>query len=347
MKTVIAIAISSALMSASAYAHKEGDTIIKGGWASFKSEMDFQYEFQDQKEDKKNNSNGFALSLTHMASDKIGIELGYASGMTASYRGTSNYGMGRSQTNRYSIKGAPITLTANYYFGDANSKFRPYIGAGIAYVNFSSPKLTQTHYQEEIAPASTRALSCSPFGGCVEVPDAPTNNGNGGISSEMWPDWDMDHAMGVYPEPENVGTPDDGTGTPDNDFWGDNNGVTGTPNETPDMGTPDWNGGASDNFIPEPEYNEPVTSTMTSTIEDVQVDPGFGLAAKIGADYYVTDNFMITASVTYMDVKSKLSWTEKLTTNHSDGRKDEYTYKYSADMKVDPVYAMVGIGYRF
>lgn len=330
MKKVIAIAISSALMSASAYAHKEGDTIIKGGWASFKSEMDFQYEFQDQKEDKKNNSNGFALSLTHMASDKIGIELGYASGMTASYRGTSNYGMGRSQTNRYSIKGAPITLTANYYFGDANSKFRPYIGAGIAYVNFSSPKLTQTHYQEDIAPASIRALDCSPFGGCVEVPDMPSN--------ETWPEWDMDHAMGVYPESEGV-LDQNGNGAYDP------NAGTGTPDY--DMGTPDWDNGAGDSFIPEPEYNEPVTSTMTSTIEDVQVDPGFGLAAKIGADYYVTDNFMITASVTYMDVTSKLSWTEKMTTNHSDGRKDEYTYKYSADMKVDPVYAMVGIGYRF
>ncbi|MGG7053695.1 hypothetical protein ACLM7F_23480, partial [Salmonella enterica subsp. enterica] len=91
MKKVIAIAISSALMSASAYAHKEGDTIIKGGWASFKSEMGFDYDYRDQKEDKKNNSNGFALSLTHMASDKIGIELGYASGMTTTYNGSTSY----------------------------------------------------------------------------------------------------------------------------------------------------------------------------------------------------------------------------------------------------------------
>ncbi|EIC3047344.1 outer membrane beta-barrel protein [Salmonella enterica subsp. enterica serovar Manhattan] len=329
MKTVIAIAISSALMSGAAYAHKEGDTIIKGGWASFKSEMDFDYDYRDQKEDKKNNSNGFALSLTHMASDKIGLELGYASGMTATYNGSTSYA-GITQNNRYSIKGAPITLTANYYFGDANSKFRPYIGAGIAYVNFKSPSVNQGFTQEPIASRS-RALDCSPFGGCVEVPDMPSTGG--GVSNEMWPDWDMDNAMGVYPEPENVGTPDNNVG----DIWGDGG----------NTGTPDFNGGAGDNFIPEPEYNEPPMTTTTREIHDVQVDPGFGLAAKIGADYYVTDNFMITASVTYMDVKSKLSWSEKVTNDYGNGEVNEYNYTYSADMKVDPVYAMIGIGYRF
>lgn len=310
MKKVIAIAISSALMSASAYAHKEGDTIIKGGWASFKSEMGFDYDYRDQKEDKKNNSNGFALSLTHMASDKIGIELGYASGMTTTYNGSTSYA-GITQNNRYSIKGAPITLTANYYFGDANSKFRPYIGAGIAYVNFKSPSVSQTFDDPAVSRVSSRALDCSPFGGCVEVPDVPSN--------ETWPEWDMDNAMGVYPEPDNMGTPDSDNNI--GDLWPDSG--TGTPDNN--IGTP----------------------TTTRSIENVQVDPGFGLAAKVGADYYVTDNFMITASVTYMDVKSKLSWSEKVINDHGDGNVNEYNYKYSADMKVDPVYAMIGIGYRF
>ncbi|MGG7123615.1 hypothetical protein [Salmonella enterica] len=52
MKKVIAIAISSALMSASAYAHKEGDTKVKARWATYKTEMGFYYDYRDQKEDK-------------------------------------------------------------------------------------------------------------------------------------------------------------------------------------------------------------------------------------------------------------------------------------------------------
>ena len=34
------------------------------------------------------------------------------------------------------VKHLPPTLMAQYYFGDANSKVRPYVGAGINYTTF-------------------------------------------------------------------------------------------------------------------------------------------------------------------------------------------------------------------
>lgn len=338
------IALAVALASGSAYAHSEGDTIIKGGFSYFDTVTELDRDYQvSESEGKKNNGVGYALSLTHMASDKIGIELGYASGMTSTYRGGYNLGGGAKEFANYRIKGAPITLTVNYYFGDANSKFRPYVGAGIAYVNFKSPSVTKDYSQvatPAVAAVSQRWLDCSPYGGCVEVPDrpadyvpfpnVPTDEEMGvmpeipPVSNETWPDPDMDSQMGVYPEIPPMS----------NETWPD-----------PDMDSqmevmPEYYPGEM------PEYEE-ITVQSATTIEDVKVNPGFGIAAKAGFDYYFTDNFMLTASVTYMQVNSRLEWTERHTSKQSDGYVSEYTSRNSASLKTDPVYAMVGIGYRF
>ncbi|EBK0477684.1 hypothetical protein D3K51_18210 [Salmonella enterica] len=313
--TVIAIAV--ALASGSVYAHSGGDTIIKGGWASyFNNEPKLDSEFKGNNEDSKKTSNGFALSLTQMATDNIGIELGYASGMTATYKGDRFAGVD-IRHDRYQIKGAPITLTANYYFGDANSKFRPYIGAGVAYVNFKSPSVSSSY-----------------------TANTPVNR----MSPRLeWPSWDLDNGMNVYPGTETGGG-----------IWGDG-GTVGTPS-TPDerpiappstgtpgngVGTPPADGGAGGNFVP--DYGRTVSS-----VEDMKIDPAFGFAAKIGADYYVTENLMVTASVTYMNVETTIKWTENTKRVFNDGEEARHTSnRYSSNIKTDPVYAVVGIGYRF
>lgn len=245
MKTVIAIAISSALMSASAYAHKEGDTIIKGGWANIDANAQYSaYEAEADNgfnDNMSNKGNGFFISATHMVSDNVGLELAYHYGLKAdSYYINENVNswFKNKNTADMSIKGAPITLTANYYFGNGNSKFRPYIGAGLAYTYFSNENYGSSYETTEI--------------------------------------------------------------------------VSG------------------------------ITDSGVDDISNAKMDPAIGLAAKIGADYYLTDNFLISASVTYVTSKTTFSHDYK----YFDGM-ETVKRTSSSDIDVNPIIATVGIGYRF
>nr|DAH85521.1 MAG TPA: outer membrane protein [Caudoviricetes sp.] len=251
-KSAIALGVVLAMISGSAMAHKEGDTIIKGGFAHYDANMEFDTNtYQDTRELSKgldNTSNGLFISLTHMTSDKIGIELAYHHGMKVKgdydfvlERANSyypNYIERHGYTGEFGSKNVPITLTANYYFGDANTKFRPYVGAGLSYIKFDVTKNKSSFgYKDDL------------INGSIMMDEYLVNN---------------------------------------------------------------------------------------------DIDPAVGIAAKIGADYYVTDNVMITASVTYISAETTMTYTNK----YHNGIRDTESY-ISKDISINPVIATVGIGYRF
>ena len=78
------------------------------------------------------------LNLVWMWTDSIALEVLAATPFDHDLRvsGLSQYGF--STTDLGSTKHLPPTLSALYFFGNANSMIRPYIGAGVNYTTFFS-----------------------------------------------------------------------------------------------------------------------------------------------------------------------------------------------------------------
>ena len=68
---------------------------------------------------------------------------------------------------------------------------------------------------------------------------------------------------------------------------------------------------------------------------DLELDGSFGLAFQVGADYQLNDNWMVNASVRYIDIDSDVSF------------KIGEDIKGSADVEVDPVVFSLMVGYKF
>lgn len=75
------------------------------------------------------NNTQLGLTFTYMATDNIGVELLAATPFRHKI-GT------RATGDIATVHHLPPTLMAQWYFGDASSKFRPYVGAGINYTTF-------------------------------------------------------------------------------------------------------------------------------------------------------------------------------------------------------------------
>ncbi|MBT0726341.1 outer membrane protein OmpW [Rosenbergiella australiborealis] len=69
-------------------------------------------------------------------------------------------------------------------------------------------------------------------------------------------------------------------------------------------------------------------------LSNLRVKDSWGYAAQAGMDYQLTDNWMLNASVWYMDIKTKVRFNTGSDT-------------HSIDTKVNPVVFFLGAGYRF
>jgi|SaaInl4_150m_RNA_FD_contig_21_563427_length_987_multi_13_in_0_out_0_1 outer membrane protein len=90
--------------------------------------------------------------------------------------------------------------------------------------------------------------------------------------------------------------------------------------------------GFSTVFYLSPEVAGGVASTLYSGID---VEHTIGLAANVGLDYYINDNWMLTMGVWYIDVDA-----EATLTNVAGGTS-------TVDIDVNPIATLFGIGYRF
>ena len=81
-------------------------------------------------------------------------------------------------------------------------------------------------------------------------------------------------------------------------------------------------------------FDEELSSTAKNTFDGFSLDNSWGLAAQIGADYMLSDNWMVNAQVRYIDIDT----TGKTSLNGA---------PVKVDVDVDPWVYMVGLGYKF
>ena len=119
----VAFLVATALLAPSAFAHQAGDILVRGGAMTVAPTTDADETF-----DVDSNTQ-LGLTFSYMVTDNWGVELLAA---TPFSHDVSLKGAGEVA----SVKHLPPTLMAQYYFGNAQSKVRPYVGAGVNYTFF-------------------------------------------------------------------------------------------------------------------------------------------------------------------------------------------------------------------
>ncbi len=121
--TVAALAVTT-LLSGSAFAHEAGEFFMRAGSATVRPTEGAGGTLGSLGGFSVTNNTQLGLTFTYMATDNIGVELLAATPFRHKI-GT------RATGDIATVHHLPPTLMAQWYFGDASSKFRPYVGAGI------------------------------------------------------------------------------------------------------------------------------------------------------------------------------------------------------------------------
>lgn len=123
MKKLLPLMIAAAVTSPFAMAHQAGDILVRGGLAFVSPQ-----ESSTPVELEINDNMQLGLTLSYMITDNWGVELLAATPFSHSVK------LGGAEVAK--IKHLPPTLMGQYYFGDAQSKVRPYVGIGVNYTTF-------------------------------------------------------------------------------------------------------------------------------------------------------------------------------------------------------------------
>lgn len=139
VSTLIAATLLAAGFTASVSAHQAGDIIVRAGVVvvapNESSDDVVTPDLGNLGEFSVSNSTQLGLNFGYMLTDNFGVELLAA---TPFSHDVSLDGVGKIAET----KQLPPTLVAQYYFGDAQSKLRPYIGVGVNYTNFYDNEFT-------------------------------------------------------------------------------------------------------------------------------------------------------------------------------------------------------------
>ena len=122
----VSLLVVAALLAPSAFAHQAGDFLVRGG-AVMVSPTTGSGDTLDVQPDTQ-----LGLTFSYMLTDNWGVELLGATPFSHSVH------LGGGEVAK--VKHLPPSLVAQYYFGDAQSKVRPYVGAGINYTFFFDEK---------------------------------------------------------------------------------------------------------------------------------------------------------------------------------------------------------------
>ncbi|MCL2916735.1 outer membrane protein OmpW [Shewanella litorisediminis] len=127
------------VVSASALAHQAGDIIVRAGAvvvAPNESTQDVVTpDLGNLGQLQVSSNTQLGLNFGYMLTDNWAIELLAA---TPFSHDVSLAGVGKIAETKH----LPPTLVAQYYFGNANSAFRPYVGVGVNYTNFFDNEFT-------------------------------------------------------------------------------------------------------------------------------------------------------------------------------------------------------------
>ncbi|ACJ30096.1 OmpW [Shewanella piezotolerans WP3] len=132
---LIATALLTTGFTSSALAHQAGDIIVRAGVAAV-TPNESSPVVADIAEFSVSNNTQLGLNFGYMLTDNIGIELLAA---TPFSHDISLGSLGKIAETKH----LPPTLVAQYYFGNANSKLRPYAGIGVNFTNFFDNEFTQ------------------------------------------------------------------------------------------------------------------------------------------------------------------------------------------------------------
>jgi len=134
VSTLIAATLLAAGFTASVSAHQAGDIIVRAGVVVVAPNESSQ-DVAGNGEFIVSIDTQLGLNFGYMLTDNFGVELLAA---TPFSHDVSLDGVGKIAET----KQLPPTLVAQYYFGDAQSKLRPYIGVGVNYTNFYDNEFT-------------------------------------------------------------------------------------------------------------------------------------------------------------------------------------------------------------
>lgn len=140
IKTLFALALVAA--SGLVHAQSAGSIVVYAGAAQINPQVESgdlsAPSLSGTKIDVKKASS-FVGGVTYYWTDNISIDLPIAAPFKHDVVGAGAIeGSGKLGT----VKSLPMTLLAQYRFGDASSTFRPFVGAGLTYGYFFKPKAT-------------------------------------------------------------------------------------------------------------------------------------------------------------------------------------------------------------
>lgn len=139
MRLVKLVALVAAMMAGpAALAHEQGSIVLRGGAANVSPNEDSDridiagLAVLDGVTVDSNTQLG--LTLTYMFTDNLGL------GVLASTPFEHDIYVKNAPVKAGSTKHLPPTITLQYFFGEASSAFRPYVGAGINNTTFFEEK---------------------------------------------------------------------------------------------------------------------------------------------------------------------------------------------------------------
>lgn len=138
--SILLSSVIVSMMTGSAIAYEAGDIIVRAGVANANpdassSEVRLGGAALPGSSVDVDDSTQLGLTATYMLGDSLGIGLLAA---TPFKHDISAQGIGVSDVGR--VKHLPPTLTLQYFPLDGDSKFQPYVGAGLNYTTFFSEK---------------------------------------------------------------------------------------------------------------------------------------------------------------------------------------------------------------
>ena len=136
MKKFAVALLAVGSLSGVASAHEANEFFIRGGTATVRP-TEGSDGVLGMGGFKVNNNTQLGVTFTYMATDNVGVEL------LAATPFRHRVGLGATG-DLATVHHLPPTLMAQWYFGDSQSKVRPYIGAGINYTTFFDNDFNQT-----------------------------------------------------------------------------------------------------------------------------------------------------------------------------------------------------------
>lgn len=136
MKKLSVALLALTCLSGEALAHQQGEFFMRAGSATVRPTEGSDNVLGMGGFSVSNNTQ-LGLTFDYMVTDNIGIEL------LAATPFRHRVGLGPTG-DLVTVRQLPPTLMAQWYFGDAKSKVRPYIGAGINYTTFFDADFNQT-----------------------------------------------------------------------------------------------------------------------------------------------------------------------------------------------------------